>query len=565
LVSQSKSQTMNSVFCDINSIRKMEVCESMKWNEMLDVNQKMYVILVEWIVSLNKVLKYHIKTLFSAVRLISLLLNRKTCLPRSMLQLYGMTCLYISAKLEELRVGDIQEYITMSDDAFTKEQMVEAEKDIVKTLKRLRYPTVYDFLQIYSNGGCDSYSIYLGIISLSCFEILNYSQEEQALALLSLVNKNITVTDRIRLCASLLYSHYKGIDQRSDFCTTYAKMNPLGSWNTSFNLLCLPPQQNLETDNNTATYNKSPKTESNNNENFYLIPPKSCSFNYKVGGGTYGVVRKVTRNGETLAMKKSRSDEDGLSISFLRELSVYSYFSTVSHEQVTKSYGFYLDGRKEYIFLEHAQKDLKSFLDANYSYFSNNSRLLEASKQLCRGLEAMHSLGIMHRDIKPQNILVFGTQEKLVLKYCDFGMARIPGPITECNVFTDVVSTLWYRPPEVFSYSKKGRIIYGPEVDMWSLSCVLAEMITNNAIFQSSGESEQLACIISHNMDDILEFSKEYAFHINALCMKRKELVFPSSLAPQIKEVIKRGLKLLPEKRISAKAALEVLNCCSDI
>ena len=554
---------MKSTFCDITLIRKTEVCENVKWNEMSDINSKMYQILIEWIVALNKTMKYHIRTLFLAVRLISLLLNRKVDIRRSELQLYGMTCLYISAKLEEVSVGNVQQYITMSDDAYTKEQMIEAEKDIVRILKRIKYPTIYDFLQILSGCDCNTYIIYLGIVSLTCVEILEYSQEDIASALMFLTNRNTSIAKHAWNCSSVLYEHYKQIDQTSDICTRYSKMNPIGSWSLAFRLLCLPIQSLQTVERNKST---NPETT-----NFYLIPPKSCSSDTKIGEGTYGVVRKVRRKGEYFAMKKSCSDEDGLSTSFLREINVYTLFSIINSEQITSCVGFYLDNKKEYLFVEYAsQRDLKSFLNLNWTYFNNTIKLLEASKQLCRGLELMHRLGITHRDIKPQNILVFGTYEKLVLKYCDFGMSRTPGPMvkagkigTNYGGFTDVITTLWYRPPEVLSYYKSGSIVYGHEVDMWSLACVLGEMITNKAVFQASDEQEQIACIISYNLDNVLEFSKEYTLQIDFSCMERKELTFPNTITPQLEEVIRGGLNILPKRRMTAKEAVEVLTCCS--
>ncbi len=111
--------------------------------------------------------------------------------------------------------------------------------------------------------------------------------------------------------------------------------------------------------------------------------------------------------------------------------------------------------------------------------------------QLLRGIKAMHTANVLHRDLKPGNILWKHNGE---LKICDFGLARgLAEPIDGEDVsMTNYVATRWYRPPEILLY----KAAYGKSLDIWSVGCILAELFGRRVFLPGSSAMEQFHIII---------------------------------------------------------------------
>ena len=103
--------------------------------------------------------------------------------------------------------------------------------------------------------------------------------------------------------------------------------------------------------------------------------------------------------------------------------------------------------------------------------------------QILRGLKYIHSANVLHRDLKPRNLLVNSNCD---LKICDFGLARanINTLMTQSAVMTDYIATRWYRAPEVILSTKQ----YTASIDVWSVGCILAELIRRKPLLPAQTE-----------------------------------------------------------------------------
>lgn len=134
---------------------------------------------------------------------------------------------------------------------------------------------------------------------------------------------------------------------------------------------------------------------------------------------------------------------------------------------------------------EYLDQDLKKYLDV-CEHGIDPKIVMSFLFQLLTGVAYCHHHRVLHRDLKPQNLLINREGE---LKLADFGLARAFGiPVRS---YTHEVVTLWYRAPDVLLGSRK----YSTPVDIWSIGCIFAEMVNGKPLFTGSSEETQLDCI----------------------------------------------------------------------
>ena len=203
----------------------------------------------------------------------------------------------------------------------------------------------------------------------------------------------------------------------------------------------------------------------------------------KNGEGTYGVVYKGIdlETKETVALKRIRleTEDEGIPCTTLREIAVLRQLrhpNIVFLTDVVQSYS------RLYLVFEFVDKDLKKFMDSCEGPL-DPALVKSYTYQLVKGIEYCHNRGVMHRDLKPQNLLVSNCGQ---LKIADFGLARAFVP--PLRPFTHEVVTLWYRPPEVLL----GEKVYALPVDIWAIGAIQLEMLNRRPLFPGDSEIDEL-------------------------------------------------------------------------
>ena len=197
-----------------------------------------------------------------------------------------------------------------------------------------------------------------------------------------------------------------------------------------------------------------------------------------LGEGSFGVVTLHTVNGKKYAVKKMKLIEDGTMISSsIREIAI---LQRMNHPNVIEIESYSISERFGDFDLKIATEYMDSGELSDYirsEKFNPNTQSRSLVYQMLCGVAYMHSLDILHRDLKPQNILLNRAGK---LKIADFGLSRALGCVDPAGKTVQVV-TVWYRPPELL-YG--GRISqYGLSLDMWSVGCIIYEILTGVVLF----------------------------------------------------------------------------------
>ncbi|KAI1719388.1 protein kinase domain-containing protein [Ditylenchus destructor] len=212
----------------------------------------------------------------------------------------------------------------------------------------------------------------------------------------------------------------------------------------------------------------------------------------KIGEGSYGVVFKCRNreSGHIVAIKKFVETDEDPSIKkiALREIRM---LKQLKHPNLVNLIEVFKRNKKLHLVFEHCERTVLDDLE-KYPNGCPEHLTKKVLYQLLNATRFCHAHNCIHRDVKPENILLTSQD---VVKLGDFGFARV---INTNEMYTDYVATRWYRSPELLV----GDVQYGPPVDVWAIGCVFAEMVTGEALWPGRSDVDQLY-LIKRTMGDI--------------------------------------------------------------
>jgi len=209
-----------------------------------------------------------------------------------------------------------------------------------------------------------------------------------------------------------------------------------------------------------------------------------------------------------------------------------------------------------YLIFEYMETDLHTVIRANILEDIHKEFIIY---QILKALKYIHSAGIIHRDLKPSNILI---NSDVNIKICDFGLARslALGKEGSLPVLTDYVATRWYRAPEILLGSTK----YSKAADVWSVGCILGELLIGKALFPGTSTLNQLNKVLEitgkPSKDDIIALKSDLANTmletIPSIKTKSLKTLFKNASSNAL-DLLAKMLQFNPSKRITIDEALE--------
>lgn len=280
---------------------------------------------------------------------------------------------------------------------------------------------------------------------------------------------------------------------------------------------------------------------------------KDFRFLSHIGEGTHGSVTKaLSPEGKIVALKRVLAEKgwEGFPVTAIREI---AFLHFCRHPNVIELLELVRSEEDEhpsmFLVFPYLEHDLAGILE-NPSIDLRSYEVKGIFRGVLRALEYLHSHGILHRDIKSANVLLGNRGE---VKLADFGLSRWIRPLLP--QYTNRMVTLWYRPPELLL----GETCYGFSVDVWSMGCLLGEMLLGSHPLQGKNEIDQLERIYvlcGTPKAGVLE-----GLPWSSSLKPRKEMdgcidALFSQFGGLTVDLLKRMLCLNPKERISCRDAL---------
>jgi len=278
------------------------------------------------------------------------------------------------------------------------------------------------------------------------------------------------------------------------------------------------------------------------NKHFHIRNINTYGINNKISKGIYGNVYNGIhfKTGKKIAIKSQKYN-----LVAIIEIGILKYLDS---EYIIKPYNSFYNKKKLCFAMEYYEHTLLNLIENNKLSEIN---IITYTEQLLKAILHCHDHGVIHQDIKPRNIMV--TSDMQSIKLIDFGLSR-PNSYGKVN-FLNEVCTYLYRAPELLL----GCDTYDNKIDMWSIGCVIGEMINKNIVFNPSDSSdESMLCEIFKNLKPfswptITSFPKWNYSYIDLNIRDFIELNTDNTL---LINIVKKLLTIYPEARYDAKTIL---------
>ncbi|KAK6355771.1 Mitogen-activated protein kinase [Orbilia javanica] len=283
----------------------------------------------------------------------------------------------------------------------------------------------------------------------------------------------------------------------------------------------------------------------------------------ELGQGAYGIVCAAQNHstGEGIAVKKVTNvfSKKILAKRALREIKLLQHFR--GHRNITCLYDMDIpkpDNFNEvYLYEELMECDLAAIIRSGQPL--TDAHFQSFIYQILCGLKYIHSANVLHRDLKPGNLLVNADCE---LKICDFGLARgfSVDPEENAGYMTEYVATRWYRAPEIMLSFQS----YTKAIDVWSVGCILAELLGGRPFFKGRDYVDQLNQILHYlgtpNEETLCRIgsprAQEYVRNLPFMPKIAFSRLFPNA-NPDALDLLDKMLAFDPSERITVEKALE--------
>ncbi|XAR55087.1 Mitogen-activated protein kinase [Bertholletia excelsa] len=295
--------------------------------------------------------------------------------------------------------------------------------------------------------------------------------------------------------------------------------------------------------------------------NYFEVSNKYVPPLRPIGRGAYGMVCAAVNSDthEEVAIKKIGNAFDNRTDAkrTLREIKLLLH---MDHENVIAIKDIIRPPKKEsfsdvYIVYELMDTDLHHIIRSDQPLNDDHCQVSENSYflyQLLRGLKYVHSANVLHRDLKPSNLLLNANCD---LKIGDFGLART----SETDFMTEYVVTRWYRAPELLLNCSE----YTAAIDVWSVGCILGEIVTREPLFPGRDYVDQLRLImelLGSPDDTSLGFirsdnARRYVKQLPRYPRQKFSARFPT-MSPLALDLLEKMLVFDPNKRITVDEAL---------